>query len=211
MMSLHKALHRLAGHGNADGSCEHGARNYDRGPARLLRPLYRQVVDDLVNENLPPGAVVLDVGTGPGRLLIELARRRPDLQLIGVDPSPHMLALAQQNVDDAGLASTVSLRSGEAAVLPVDDGIVHAAVSTVTMHHWPDVAAGVTELGRVLRPDGQLLVYDFRFVPSALLAETARNWNPPPALQRSSVRAASWLPIPVFTKYRLTRRGTAKP
>jgi ubiquinone/menaquinone biosynthesis C-methylase UbiE len=145
--------------------------------------------------------VVLDVGTGPGRLLIELARRRPDLQLIGVDPASHMLALARRNIDAAGV--TISLRAGEAAVLPVDDATVDVAVSTVTMHHWPDIAAGITELGRVLRPGGHLFVYDFRFVSAAPLAQAARNWNPPSTPHHTSVWAAPWLPVPVFTRHHL--------
>jgi ubiquinone/menaquinone biosynthesis C-methylase UbiE len=201
MSALHNALHRLAG--SADGSSGAGAENYDRLPTRLLGPLYRRVVDDLIDANLPAGAVVLDVGTGPGRLLIELARRRPDLQLIGIDPSPHMLALARKNLNAAGIAGSISLRAGTAAALPVDDSSVDVAVSTVTMHHWPNIGAGVRELERTLGPSGQLLIYDFRFVSSAPLEQGTRTWNPPVTPQRSAVWVAPWLPVPLFTRYQV--------
>jgi SAM-dependent methyltransferase len=34
-------------------------------------------------------------------------------------------------------------------------------VSTLSMHHWDDPGAGLREIGRVLRPDGRALVWDF--------------------------------------------------
>ncbi|MBI3692256.1 MAG: hypothetical protein HY239_16785, partial [Mycolicibacterium aromaticivorans] len=51
-----------------------GSRIYDKTARTLLRGLYARIADDLVDV-LPDGAEVLDVGTGPGVLLSELARR----------------------------------------------------------------------------------------------------------------------------------------
>ena len=60
------------------------SRVYDFAARRLLRRFYRRLADDIAAV-APQGSAVLDVGTGPGVLLVELARRRPDLQLTGID------------------------------------------------------------------------------------------------------------------------------
>lgn len=51
----------------------------------------------------------------------------------------------------------------DVADLPHPDDSVDVAVSTLSMHEWPDPGRAVGELARVLRPGGVLLVYDFRF------------------------------------------------
>ncbi|HLV59707.1 MAG TPA: class I SAM-dependent methyltransferase, partial [Natronosporangium sp.] len=66
-------------------------RWYDLMARRLTRPVYRRLAADIAAA-APHGAAVLDVGTGPAVLLLELARLRPDLRLTGVDPSADMVA-----------------------------------------------------------------------------------------------------------------------
>lgn len=50
---------------------------------------------------------------------------------------------------------------------PFPDGSCDRAVGTVLMHHWADPMAGLAEIGRVLKPSGQALVWDFRPGPPA--------------------------------------------
>ena len=50
--------------------------------------------------------------------------------------------------------------AADAASLPFDDGVFDLAVSTLSMHHWTDAHAGLTEIGRVVRPEGLVLVWD---------------------------------------------------
>src|SRR5690349_13856893 len=73
------------------------SRVYDLVARRLLRRVYRRLALDVATST-PDSATVLDVGTGPGVLLAELAKRRPDLILIGVDLSPDMAAAAARNL-----------------------------------------------------------------------------------------------------------------
>ena len=143
---------------------------YDRVAARwVLRPLYRAAAADIAAA-VPQGGSVLDVGTGPGRLLIELARRRPDLQLVGIDPSPDMVAHAHRNARDARLRDRVDVRVAAAESLPFDDGSFDAVASTLSAHHWSDVTAAVAEQARVLRAGGRLWVFDLRRTSAALSA-----------------------------------------
>ena len=124
------------------------SRVYDFLARRVLRRLYRHIADDLVAE-LPQNAEVLDVGTGPGVLLVELARRRADLRLVGVDLSADMVAAATRNI--AEFADRASARVGDVVELPFDDGSFDVVVSSLSMHHWDHPDAAVPELARVLR------------------------------------------------------------
>src|SRR5690606_3794034 len=62
------------------------SRLYNFAATHLFRGIYRRLARDIAGF-APDGGHVLDVGTGPGVLLAELARIRPDLRLTGVDPS----------------------------------------------------------------------------------------------------------------------------
>jgi ubiquinone/menaquinone biosynthesis C-methylase UbiE len=137
---------------------------YDRVAGLLLRGLYRRVAAE-VAAAVPSGAAVLDAGAGTGRLLVALARRRPDLELTGVDLEADMIARAEHNAAAAGLADRIALQVGDVADLPYPDDSFDLVVSTLSMHHWAVVEPAVEELARVLRPGGRLWIYDFRLAP----------------------------------------------
>ena len=142
--------------------CGSSAAFYDRLLSRwLLRRFYRAVADELLAA-LPPGAAVLDVGTGPGRLLVDLARRRPDVRLVGVDPSEDMVRRGRHHVRAAGLEERIAFHTVAAESLPFPAAAFDVVVSTLSAHHWADPAAAINEQARVLRPGGQLRVYDLR-------------------------------------------------
>lgn len=146
-----------------------GSRFYDLAARRLFRRMYRRFAADIAGA-APEGAAVLDVGTGPGVLLVELARRRPDLRLTGVDLSPDMVAAAERNL--GGYPATV--RVGDVTDLPFPDRSFDLVVSSLSLHHWDDPEAAVPQLARVLRPGGRLSIYDFRFASFDLLTAAAR-------------------------------------
>src|SRR6266508_2428518 len=77
------------------------SRLYDLLSRRVLRGMYRRLAADVAGV-APDGGAVLDVGTGPGVLLVELAARRPDLRLTGVDLSPDMITAATRNLEPFG-------------------------------------------------------------------------------------------------------------
>ncbi|MFZ5853249.1 MAG: class I SAM-dependent methyltransferase [Chloroflexota bacterium] len=141
-----------------------GARLYARVAPRLLRGLYRRVADDLVGRVGSGSApTIIDLGSGPGQLAIELARRLPGARVIGVDPAAPMRDAAARAATLAGVA-TATFVHGEAGAIPLPDASADLLVSTLSMHHWPDPAAALREIARVLRPGGEALLYDARFV-----------------------------------------------
>jgi ubiquinone/menaquinone biosynthesis C-methylase UbiE len=148
------------------------SRVYDFAARRLLRGLYRRIADDLA-EVVPEGGDVLDIGTGPGVLLVELAGRRPDVRLTGVDLSADMVAAAGRNVSELG--ERASAQVADVADLPFPEDSFDVAVTSLSSHHWDNPRAAVPELARVLRPGGRLYVYDLGFAPFDVLAEAARE------------------------------------
>lgn len=145
---------------------------YDRAARYLFRRLYRRIAED-VAVLAPDDAAVLDVGTGPGVLLVEIARRRDDLRLTGVDLSADMVEAAKRNV--AAFGERVTAQVGDVADLPLPDQSYDLIVSSLSAHHWDDPAGAVPELARVLRPGGRLVIYDLGFAPFDVLVDTARE------------------------------------
>jgi ubiquinone/menaquinone biosynthesis C-methylase UbiE len=167
---MHNLIHRRRR--NTPGLFEgRSARVYDFLSRRILRGVYRRLADDVAGV-APQDGSVLDVGTGPGMFLVELAKRRPDLRLTGVDPSADMVGAAQRNLVPFG--DRASVRAGDAARLPFPDGTFDLVVSSISLHHWDDVASAVPELARVLRPGGRVHIYDFPSAPLDEFAAAAR-------------------------------------
>ena len=152
--------HRTHNHANMYGLARH-ATAYDLVSGVLARPLYRRVVTDVTKVALPGGSVVLDVGTGPGRVARLIAAACPKVEVEGVDLSPEMIARATSTAKTTR-TSNVRFQVGDVVTLPFVDRSVDLVVSTLSLHHWDDPAAGLDEIIRVLAPGGQAWIYDFR-------------------------------------------------
>lgn len=143
-----------------------GAGLYNAVAPAILRPLYRRVAEDVVIEPGLAGAAeisaVLEIGSGPGELAVEVARRLPGGEIVGIDLAQAMIDRATERARAAGLDQRVRFELADAAALPILDASFDVAVSTLSLHHWSDPAAVFTEIARVLRPGGVALIYDLR-------------------------------------------------
>lgn len=113
---------------------------------------------DVALEAVPRPTAVLDVGCGTGALLGALSARLPaTVELAGVDPAEAMLRVAR-----TALAQRPNIRLAQASAerLPFPDAQFDLVISTVSFHHWRDQQAGLSEVGRVLRADGRLVLVD---------------------------------------------------
>ncbi len=150
---------------------------YEKVATGALCGFYRQVASE-VTSSLTSGRV-LDVGTGPGHLLIEIARLNRDLELVGVDLSWKMLQIAESlirqetNTHAHGKGTGICLVRGEVHNLLFPDGAFDLVVSTLSFHHWHNPMRGIQECLRVTAPGGQCWIYDLRTdVPARTHAES---------------------------------------
>src|SRR5215217_231933 len=159
---LRHGRHAAQGHQAPGGILIGDAVVYDALSRLLLGPFLARIAADVAAAT-PDGAQVLEVGCGPGHLSIRLARQH-GLEMTGLDLDPAMIARARANTDRAGNRGGrhPSFLVGDVAALAFPNGSFDLVVSTLSMHHWADPAAGLAEIGRVLRSGGRALVWDFR-------------------------------------------------
>ncbi|MBI4954526.1 MAG: class I SAM-dependent methyltransferase [Myxococcales bacterium] len=104
----------------------------------------------------------LEVGSGPGYLGLEWLLRTHATELVGLDTSPDMLAVAERHAAELALAGRARYVLGSATAVPFEDGAFDAVFSSRSLHEWNEPATAFGELWRVLGPGGRLWVSDLR-------------------------------------------------
>lgn len=118
-----------------------------------------------------PGDRVLDVATGTGDLAVALKRRvGPRGEVVGADFSERMLELARAKAPD------VRFELGNALDLAYDDGAFDAAAVGFGARNFADLAAGLAEMTRVVRPGGRVVVLEITTPERPPLSWFFRVW-----------------------------------
>ena len=100
---------------------------------------------------------LLDIGTGPGRLLHEINIRIPQLELYGLDISPAMLEVAKQNL---GNIKNLDLRIGNINHTDYEDNFFDCIVSTGSYYNWDNPVEGINEIFRILDPGKTAYIFE---------------------------------------------------
>lgn len=133
------------------------AEGYEEGWRGRLHHEISDRTADLALAQVPAPRRVLDVGSGTGYLLRQLAARLPDaVELLGVDAAAEMVRVAGEATPDP----RVRFLAGPAEQLPGPDGAFDLVVSTTSFDHWADQEAGLRECARVMAPGGRLVLVD---------------------------------------------------
>jgi demethylmenaquinone methyltransferase/2-methoxy-6-polyprenyl-1,4-benzoquinol methylase len=117
----------------------------------------RKSVDEL--KSLAPKKV-LDIATGTGDFAIEALRLQPD-KITGIDISEGMLALGREKIKKLGKENTITLTLGDSEQLPFSDRSFDAITVGFGVRNFENLNKGLTEIFRVLRPGGRLVVLEF--------------------------------------------------
>jgi SAM-dependent methyltransferase len=123
---------------------------YDDGDGCELLDAEQPLVHSLLDQG--PGGDALDAACGSGRQTEALTSR--GYRAVGVDQSPEMLALARRKVPEA------EFRLGNLEQLPVDADSVDLALCSLALTNLPTLAPAVSELARVVRPGGRVIISD---------------------------------------------------
>jgi len=140
-------------------------------------PIRRRYMSRVLDRTgIQPGERVLELGPGPGAFTVEAARRtEPDGALVAVDIQPKMIANVERKAQAAGLIN-VETHIASAYELPLDDGSIDRAFLVTVLPEIPDRQRALTELRRVLKPDGVLSITEEFLDPDYPLARTTARW-----------------------------------
>ena len=138
------------------------AESYSRWMRLVSRVFYSRFARAILKSlpSVSKAATVVDLGCGPGLLSIELCKLLPNARIIAVDPSAEMLEVARRNAVEVGVAN-YDARLGAAEHMPLASNTVDLVVTQGSLHEWDSVEEGFSEILRVLRPGGSLIVKDF--------------------------------------------------
>ncbi len=135
--------------------------------------------------HIAPTDNILDVGCGAGWLSRILAERVPQGRVIGMDISDEMVRRARR---DAAELDNLMLVVGSADEIPWDGQFFTRAISVESAYYWPNPAAAMKEIFRVLREDGSLwiLINYYRDNPHC------HQWGATLAMSTHLFTAAEW-------------------
>ena len=129
--------------------------------AYLTPDVVAQRRETLRTLSLQPGERILDIGSGPGLLVAEMAETvGPSGRVTGLEISDSMLALGRRRCTGPSIRERVAFVKADAVALPFPDGTFDVAVSTQVYEYVADLKAALAELHRVLRPGGRVLIID---------------------------------------------------
>lgn len=104
--------------------------------------------------------LILDVATGTGDLALEAMSLNPE-KIIGLDIAEQMLVFGRQKVASKGLSEKIELIRGDSENLPFEDNKFDAITVAFGVRNFQNLAKGLSEMNRVLRPGGRLVVLEF--------------------------------------------------
>ncbi len=134
------------------------ASAYEKASRLVVAGYYSQVADEIV-AGFKSG-LMLDLGTGPGYLPIEIVKRAPEIKIIGIDLSRRLIQMARENAAGAGLTNQLSFEIGNAARLRFDDAAFDMVISTGMLHSLKKPVLVFQEIYRLLKTGGRAWIWD---------------------------------------------------
>lgn len=119
---------------------------------------WRKKVLKLVKKEQPKS--ILDIATGTGDLAILLAKTNPE-KIVGLDLSNGMLEVGRKKVTEKKLDHIITMIQGDSENLPFNDHSFDVITVSFGVRNFENLRKGLTEILRVLKPSGTLVVLEF--------------------------------------------------
>jgi arsenite methyltransferase len=142
---------------------------------RAKHPFFRGVIADYIGAlDLQPIAHVIEIGCGTGIVSRRLAAA-PGFRgtIVATDMSSYLIEIAQRHAQAEGVDARITFEVSGAANLRAENGACDLVIAHTLLSHASDPVAILAESARVLRPGGQLLIFDRDFASSALSLDSA--------------------------------------
>jgi len=123
---------------------------------KWLRQLYVQQRSILRSIFDPMKKTIIDIGTGKGRIAIDLALAGAK-QIYAIDMSKDMLRIAKERTTQVGAMDRIIFHIGDAEYLPFRDDSFDVAVCMETFCHLPNPQHAMNEIARVTRQNGMVI------------------------------------------------------
>jgi len=104
--------------------------------------------------------VILDIATGTGDFAIEALSLKPE-KIVGVDISEGMLAVGREKIIKLGKQNIITLQSGDSESLSFTNNYFDAVIVSFGVRNFQNLLAGLTEMNRVMKPNGTCVVVEF--------------------------------------------------
>jgi demethylmenaquinone methyltransferase / 2-methoxy-6-polyprenyl-1,4-benzoquinol methylase len=104
---------------------------------------------------------ILDVATGTGDMAITAAKAIRPQRITGIDIAEQMLEVGRGKIAAGGLSDTIDLRSGDSEAMPFVTGEFDVVMCAYGVRNFEHLEAGLTEMCRVLRPGGKVVILEF--------------------------------------------------
>ena len=149
------------------------ADGFWRTASGALNPVYAPLAEWIVQEFglADKAGIGIDLGGGPGNLVVELAKRSPKMYWIDADINPHFFTYLFQLAEQAHVIGQVGAVFADAQSLPFRDEYADIITSRGSFQFWKDKTKAFSEIYRVLKPGG--IAYIGRGFSKNLPLETA--------------------------------------
>ena len=136
-------------------SPEH-AENFARTASTILAPVYGPLAEQIVSnfDLAEKEGIGIDIGGGPGNLVVELCKRTRRMHWINADINSAFFLYVSKNAEEAGVGQRVSTMLADAHDLPFRDNYADVIVSRGSFQFWDDKLKAFSEIYRVLKPGG---------------------------------------------------------
>ena len=132
------------------------SRVYAFGVSRSLKPLYGFIVGDV--KKIKPKSI-LDVGAGPGDLIVMIKKEVKNAEVYCVDPSESMQKIAVKKFDRNKIEG-IKYKLGSSGYIPFKNRF-DLIVTSISFHHWKEKEKSIRYLLGRLNKAGKLVVYEF--------------------------------------------------